>query len=87
MGSTKPSALAAGPAYATPLDLNFMGHVIVQAVVTDMVTTQKMGSVPGARLLFSGCSAGAIGARGGCLLLHHLISLISLFFLRRHEQP
>jgi hypothetical protein len=64
VASTKPSALAAGPAYSTPLDFNFMGHVIVQAVVTDMVATQKMGSTPGARLLFSGCSAGAIGAAG-----------------------
>jgi hypothetical protein len=42
----------------TPLNLSFMGSVIVQSVIADLVATQGMGSVPGARLLFSGCSAG-----------------------------
>ena len=41
---------------------NFRGSRIVAATITDLLTTQGMGSTPGAQLLFSGCSAGAIGA-------------------------
>ncbi len=40
----------------------FRGARIVAATITDLLNKQGMGSTPGARLLFSGCSAGAIGA-------------------------
>ena len=34
----------------------------MRAVITQLVTDLGMGSTPGQRLLFGGCSAGAIGA-------------------------
>ena len=57
----------------TPLGLNFMGSVIVQSVIQDLVATQGLGSEAGARLLFSGCSAGAIGAMNN---LERVIALV-----------
>jgi hypothetical protein len=40
----------------------FRGSRIVAAVIADLVANQSMGATPGQRLLFGGCSAGAIGA-------------------------
>jgi hypothetical protein len=53
-----------GDAAASPAtyNFNFRGSRIVAATITDLLTTRGMGSTPGARLLFGGCSAGAIGA-------------------------
>lgn len=50
-----------------------MGSVIVQSVIEDLVATQGLGSEAGARLLFSGCSAGAIGAMNN---LERVIALV-----------
>jgi hypothetical protein len=47
-------------ASAATYEFNFRGARIVAATITDLLTTRGMGS--GARLLFGGCSAGAIGA-------------------------
>jgi len=40
----------------------FRGSRIVAAVIDSLVAEQGMGTQPGSRLLFGGCSAGAIGA-------------------------
>jgi hypothetical protein len=40
----------------------FRGSRIVAAVINDLISTHGMGSTAGERLLFGGCSAGAIGA-------------------------
>jgi hypothetical protein len=40
----------------------FRGSRIVAATLSDLAKTHGLGSTPGARLLFGGCSAGAIGA-------------------------
>ena len=45
-----------------PIGWEFQGHAIVMAAITDLVTIKGMGSTPGDRMLFGGCSAGAIGA-------------------------
>ena len=60
------SDLWVGSAQASQATLNyaFQGHTIAMAAITDLVATQGMGSTPGARLLFGGCSAGAIGECG-----------------------
>ncbi len=41
---------------------DFRGSRIVAATLSDLAKTHGLGSTPGARLLFGGCSAGAIGA-------------------------
>lgn len=41
---------------------NFRGFRIITATVTALMERHGMGSTPGQRLLFGGCSAGAIGA-------------------------
>lgn len=41
---------------------NFRGFRIITATVTALIEKHGMGSAPGSRLLFGGCSAGAIGA-------------------------
>jgi hypothetical protein len=41
---------------------NFRGSRVVSAVITDLLANKGMGATPGQRLLFGGCSAGAIGA-------------------------
>ena len=41
---------------------NFRGARIAAAVITSLATSYGMGATPGQRLLFGGCSAGAIGA-------------------------
>ena len=43
-------------------NFDFRGSRIVAAVIDSLVANHGMGSVPGSRLLFGGCSAGAIGA-------------------------
>ena len=40
----------------------FRGSRIVRAALSDLAKTHGLGRTPGARLLFGGCSAGAIGA-------------------------
>jgi hypothetical protein len=50
------------PASAATFGYNFRGSRVVAAVINGLMQTQGMGSVPGGRLLFGGCSAGAIGA-------------------------
>jgi hypothetical protein len=40
----------------------FHGSHVVSAVIDSLINDKGMGSVPGTRLLFGGCSAGAIGA-------------------------
>ena len=53
-----------GDAAATNLTWNFAfrGSRVVSAVITDLLENKGMGSTAGQRLLFGGCSAGAIGA-------------------------
>ena len=43
-------------------DFTFRGARIARAIITSLVNDYGMGSTPGQRLLFGGCSAGAIGA-------------------------
>jgi hypothetical protein len=50
------------PASAATFGYEFRGSQLVQATIADLIATHGMGSTPGARLLFGGCSAGAIGA-------------------------
>jgi hypothetical protein len=50
------------PATNASFGLAFRGSRIVTAVITSLMEQQGMGSAPGTRLLFGGCSAGAIGA-------------------------
>jgi len=50
------------PASSATFGYQFRGSRIVSAVITSLVQKRGMGSVPGSRLLFGGCSAGAIGA-------------------------
>ena len=49
-------------ASAATFGYSFRGSRIISAVIQDLVTSKGMGSVAGSRLLFAGCSAGAIGA-------------------------
>jgi len=51
----------AAPSTAT-FGFSFRGSRVVAAVIQDLLTTHGMGAMPGQRLLFGGCSAGAIGA-------------------------
>ena len=51
----------AGPTAAT-FGYSFRGSRIVAAVISDLVASQGLGAAAGARMLFAGCSAGAIGA-------------------------
>lgn len=41
---------------------NFRGYAIIMAVIQALVDNKGLGQAPGQRLLFGGCSAGAIGA-------------------------
>lgn len=41
---------------------DFRGFRIITATITALIENHGMGSTPGSRLLFGGCSAGAIGA-------------------------
>ena len=50
-----------GPSNAT-FGLSFRGSHIVAAVITDLMNSKGMGKQAGTRLMFGGCSAGAIGA-------------------------
>jgi hypothetical protein len=50
------------PASNATFGYTFRGSRIVAAVMTGLMKTQGLGSKPGQRLLFGGCSAGAIGA-------------------------
>jgi hypothetical protein len=50
------------PVGADTFGYAFRGARIVPAVITSLLRTQGLGSTPGTRLLFGGCSAGAIGA-------------------------
>ena len=47
---------------STPGGFAFRGARIVRAVIDSLVADKGMGATPGQRLLFGGCSAGAIGA-------------------------
>jgi|APGre2960657444_1045066.scaffolds.fasta_scaffold01090_5 hypothetical protein len=47
---------------STPGGFAFRGARIVNAVIASLVADKGMGATPGQRLLFGGCSAGAIGA-------------------------
>jgi hypothetical protein len=50
------------PASQATWSFAFRGARIVSAVITSLVADKGMGAAPGTRLLFGGCSAGAIGA-------------------------
>ena len=50
------------PASDATFNFTFRGSRVPTAVVQSLMQTQGLGSKPGARLLFGGCSAGAIGA-------------------------
>jgi hypothetical protein len=50
------------PASAATFNFQFRGSRIVAAVIKDLISAHGMGSTAGERLLFGGCSAGAIGA-------------------------
>ena len=50
------------PASDATYNFTFRGSRIPTAVVQSLMQTQGLGNTPGARLLFGGCSAGAIGA-------------------------
>ena len=50
------------PASDATFNFTFRGSRIPTAVVQSLMQTQGLGNTPGARLLFGGCSAGAIGA-------------------------
>jgi hypothetical protein len=58
------SDLWAGDVGASDATFNFQfrGTRIVAAAIASLVADKGMGSAPGTRLLFGGCSAGAIGA-------------------------
>ena len=49
-------------ASAATFGYSFRGSRIVAAVMQDLQQSLGLGKVPGTRLLFGGCSAGAIGA-------------------------
>ena len=51
----------AGPA-SNPMGWQFRGQRIVAAVLQTLRQQQGLGSLPGTRLLFAGCSAGSRGA-------------------------
>jgi len=46
---------------------------VVAAVMNGLMTKQGLGSTPGARLLFGGCSAGAIGAMNNIEAVHAMM--------------
>ena len=50
------------PASNNTFGYTFRGSRIVAAVMNGLMAKQGLGSKPGTRLLFGGCSAGAIGA-------------------------
>ena len=50
------------PASNNTFGYTFRGSRIVTAVMNGLMQNQGLGSTPGQRLLFGGCSAGAIGA-------------------------
>ena len=50
------------PASDATFNFTFRGSRVPTAVVQSLMQTQGLGKTPGARLLFGGCSAGAIGA-------------------------
>ena len=50
------------PSSSATWDFAFRGARIARAIITSLVADYGMGSTPGERLLFGGCSAGAIGA-------------------------
>jgi hypothetical protein len=50
------------PASSATFGFTFRGSRVVAAVITSLMNDKGMGSAPGTRLLFGGCSAGAIGA-------------------------
>ena len=47
---------------APPTGFAFRGHDIVEGIFRDLVTSRGLGAVPGTRVMYGGCSAGARGA-------------------------
>ena len=50
------------PASESTFNFSFRGSRVPTAVVQSLMQTHGLGGAPGSRLLFGGCSAGAIGA-------------------------
>ena len=61
------------PASDDTYGFTFRGSRVVAAVINALVSEQGMGSTPGARLLFGGCSAGAIGAMNNLEAVSRLV--------------
>jgi Pectinacetylesterase len=61
------------PASNASFGYAFRGAHVAPAVITSLIATKGLGSRPGTRLLFGGCSAGAIGAMNNIEAVQQLL--------------
>ena len=71
---------------ASTFNFAFRGSHIVPATITSLITNHRLGATDGQRMLFGGCSAGAIGAMNNSespgLLLCALCVVLTLLAFR-----